>query len=405
MDPAAERAALLKAYRLRDSASEPMRLAITALYHSGATLDLYEAERNYRNWTELYPRSAQAWNGLSIVERDLGHNTEDVAADQRTLELRPTALGPYVNLAHGQNVTGDLKGALATCERAIARGLDGDYIRQPYLVAAYTLHDAELVQNQRDWEAAHPDAVFIRADEVEIAISEGRFVDAHRLIQQTLAIMRRLGMGVASDFTWTEAVNLIEVGDIAEGTRLFHSIPVDPKDEFAVFGLARVENFAQAESALHAMQTEFPQGTIWNDYRGPEVEALIALSTHRPKDAIALLERVRPLEGRSPFITMLRADAYLANGQSGLAEKSYRSVVDGPLQTAATEEIPISWLGLGRALAAEGKRDSAIEAYQHFFTFWAHADPDAKLLVKAKKEFSSLDRPSEGAIVFPVSQH
>jgi tetratricopeptide (TPR) repeat protein len=163
MDPAAEREALLKAYSLRDSAGEPVRLAITALYHSGATHDLYEAERNYRSWTELYPRSALAWNGLAVVERDLGHNTEPVVADQRALDLRPNALGVYVNLAHDQEQTGDIKGALATCERAIARGLDGDYIRQLYFEAAYTLHDAGQVQKISDWEAAHPDAVLIRA--------------------------------------------------------------------------------------------------------------------------------------------------------------------------------------------------------------------------------------------------
>ena len=393
MDPDAERQAILKAYSFRASASEPMRLAITALYHSGATQDLYEAERNYRNWTELYPRSVQAWNGLSVVERDLGHNTEEVTADQRTLELRPAILGPYANLAHGQNVTGDFKSAVATCERAIARGLDGDYIRGPYLEAAYTLHDAKLIQEQRDWEAVHPDAVFIRVSETESAITEGRFSDADRLISQTLAIMRRLGMGAASDFTWAEAVNLIEVGDVTGGTRLFHSIAFDPKNDAAVLALARVGEFAQAESALHTMQAEFPQGTLWNDYRGPEIESIIALAEHRPKDAIALLERVRPLEGRSPFIAMLRADAYLANGEPELAEKGYRSVTEGALQTPETEEIPLCWLGLGRALAAQGKRSDAIEAYQHFFTLWAHADPDARFLVEGQKEFKALQEP------------
>ena len=394
MDFASEREAIMKAYSLRDYASEPNRLAIIALYHSSATQNLYEAERNYRNWTELYPRSVQAWNGLSVVERDLGHNGDALIASQRALDLRPTILGLYVNLAHDQKETGDLKGALATCERAIAKGLDGDYIRQPYLRLAHDLHDAELLQKQRDWETAHPDAVFVRAEEVEIAIDEGRFSDARRLIPQIVDLMRHHGMGGADDFIRSEALNLIEAGDLTGGTSLFRSVPVEPMNGLTVEGLARVGDFSQAESLLHAAQAEFPQGTLWNDLRGPELDAFSAGAEHRPKQVIAALERSRPLEGGSLFLPMLRADAYLADGDLDLAEKEYRRIVEGPLQAARVIEIPLSWLGLARTLTAEGRRGPAIEAYQHFFTIWSHADSDARFLVEARSEFKALQRPS-----------
>jgi tetratricopeptide (TPR) repeat protein len=151
LDLQAERNSILKAYSLRDSASEPIRLAIIALYDSSATQDLYETERNYRNWTELYPWSAQAWNGLSVVDRDLGHHADALVAAQRALELRPTIVGLYANLAYEQMTLGNPKAALATCERALAKGLDGDYIREHCFQAAYALHDAALVQKERDW--------------------------------------------------------------------------------------------------------------------------------------------------------------------------------------------------------------------------------------------------------------
>jgi tetratricopeptide (TPR) repeat protein len=120
LDPLAEREAILKAYSLSNSTSEAMRLAITALYDSSATQNLYEAERNYRNWTELYPRSAQGWNGLSVVERDLGHHAEAMMAVERALELRPNVSGLYTNPAFEQMQMGDPKASLATCERAIS---------------------------------------------------------------------------------------------------------------------------------------------------------------------------------------------------------------------------------------------------------------------------------------------
>ncbi len=391
LDHTAERQAILKAYSLRDSASEPVRLAINALYHSDATQDLYEAERNYRNWTELYPRSAQAWNGLSTAERELGHHKESLIAAQRALQLGPSVLGAYARLSYEQRQTGDYKGSLVTCQRALAQGLDGDYIRDYLLQTAYALHDPALVQQQREWAAVHPDAIFFRVEELEIAIAEGRFKDAHRLLPQIVALMRHHGLaGVADDLIRSEAVNLIEVGDVAEGIQLFRSVPVDPRNDISVVGLAAVGDFASAESSLRAMQAEFPQGTIWNDYRGPQVQAMIALAKHKPTDALAALERVRPLDGRNPVLPMLRADAHLAAGDSARAEESYRRVAEGAFQNPDEEELPLSWLGLGRALAAEGHGAAAVDAYQHFFTLWAHADPDAIYLKQAKTEFATL---------------
>ena len=391
LDLHAERDSILKAYSLRDSAGEPMRLAIIALYHSSATQDLYEAERNYRTWTELYPRSAQAWNGLSIVERDLGHHAGALVAARHALELRPTALGLYANLAYEQVVLGDPKAALETCERAYAKGLDGDYIREHSFQAAYALHDAALVQKERDWAAAHPDAIYVRMDDIDIAIAEGRFSDTLRLTPQLDAIMRQTGLtGPADDFIRDNGINLIEAGDVADGTRLLRSIASDPKGDTGVLALARAGDFAAAEDAIHAMQAEFPQGTLWNDYRGPEVQAIIALATHKPKDAISRLERVRPLDGRDPVISMLRGDAYLAAGEPAPAESAYRKVVDGPNQAPENVEIPLSWLGLARALAAQGKRPAAVEAYEHFLGLWAKADPNAKFLVEGKNELAAL---------------
>jgi tetratricopeptide (TPR) repeat protein len=389
-----EREAIVKAYNLLDSASEPVRLSITALYHSAVTQDLYEAERNYRNWAELYPRSAQAWNGLSVVERDLGRHSDALIAARRALQLRPNVMGVYVNLAFEQSTAGDFRGTIATCEQAIAKGLDGDYIRADLFSAAYALNDAALIQKQRDWEAAYPDAIYVRVAELETALTEGRFSDAKRILHQVEAIMRHQGLGPSADeIVRAEALNLIEAGDVAEGTRLFRSLPVDPEDDISVVGLARVGDFTAAENDLHAMQAKYPQGTLWNDYRAPEIEAAIAMAAHKPKDASAALERVRPLEGRDAVIPMLRGDAYLAAGEPGLAERSYRQVVEGPNQSPEIEEIPLSWLGLGRALAAQADHAAAIDAYRHFLARWANADADAMYLKQAKQELTKLQQP------------
>lgn len=388
----AERVAITKAFQLRDSASEPVRLAIIALYHSTATQNLYEAERNYRNWTQMYPRSGPAWTGLSTVQRDLGRNADSLISDQRALELRPDVQGMYTNLTFEQRMAGDPKAAIATLESAIAKGLDGDNVRGHYLESAYVLRDAALIQKQIEWGAAHPDASYVRLVELQIATAEGRFADAQRLLSQCVALLRQQGMpDRADELLWNQGANLVEAGEVAAGRQAIRTVPPDPKDEDGIVGLARLGDFAAAESAVKAMQAEFPEGTIWNDYRAPEVEALAALAANKPRDAIAALERTRPLDGRDPLTVMLRADAYRAAGDYALAIKEYHQIVDYPFQNLDTLEFPLSWLGLARSLAAQGNKPAAADAYHHFLTLWAHADPDTPFLRQGKQELAALE--------------
>jgi predicted Zn-dependent protease len=146
-----------------------------------------------------------------------------------------------------------------------------------------------------------------------------------------------------------------------------------------------------AETDLRNMQVKFPNGTMWRLYWGPLVEAAIAMQQHRPKDAAAILERANQLEAISLAIPRFRGEAYLAAGQPGLAEKNFRMVVTHPGIDPASPAIPLSWLGLGRALIAKGDRAGAIDAYRHFLALWIHADPDALYLREAKQELAVIE--------------
>jgi DNA-binding winged helix-turn-helix (wHTH) protein/tetratricopeptide (TPR) repeat protein len=392
-DFASERDALLKAQSIVDSAGEPVRFAIEALYSSATTEDLYASERNYRNWTELYPRSAPAWNGLSNVQSNLGKHAESAISAAHALALRPTNQGMYVNLVIEQVLSGDAKSAQVTCENAIAKGLDGDRVREAYLFTSLAMNDSALIQAQRNWASAHPGSTYFQIEEVELAFRDGRFSDAHRLLAQVATTFREQGLeGVADGIVKTEGVNLMEAGDLDEGRRLFQSKPIDPEENYQVVGLALAGDIAQSEATLHTMQLKYPKGTIWNLYTAPFIHAFAAMAVHRPKVAIAALEISRSLEGRDLGHQALRADAYLAAGDPADAEKEFRRIISRRLLDPVAIEVPLSWLGLARALAAERNRTAALDAYQHFFALWAHADPDAKFLQQATQEFTALQR-------------
>jgi predicted Zn-dependent protease len=120
------------------------------------------------------------------------------------------------------------------------------------------------------------------------------------------------------------------------------------------------------------------------------IHASIAMKTGKPDQAVALLEPTHLLDGRGLDLPMMRGKAYLASGQPAMAEKEFRFVLAHQGLDPVSYHYPLAWLALGRTLAAQGNRAGAADAYQHFFTLWAHADPDALYLQQAKQEFSKL---------------
>jgi DNA-binding winged helix-turn-helix (wHTH) protein/tetratricopeptide (TPR) repeat protein len=384
-------AAITKAYSLRDQASEPARLAITETYTSVMQQDLFASERNCRNWTELYPRNGTAWNLLSNRQADLGHLSESVISSARAVALLPNSQGMLKNLALRQMQSGDPAAARATLDRAVALHLDGDQIRQDYLLLAYLIHDQALYRAQLAWGDAHPDAAWLLTSESTIALAEGRFNDSRRLIDQAGSAFRRLGAASTADsLTRLVGTSMVEGGDLEDGKQLLQSSPIDPEDGIDLAGLVDIGETARAESMLHAVLTKYPQGTVWKSLFAPRIRAGIALAAHKPAEAIALMEPTRAFDQRDLGSGKFRGDLYLAAGQPALAEKEYRGVLAHPFVDPAAQETPLAWLGLGRALAAQHRRSEAAEAYRHFLDLWAHADPNAVFLLQARNELKAL---------------
>ncbi len=353
--------------------------------------DIYELLRNYETWVALYPNSSQAWSGPANTQRYLSGDSKTLASSERTSQLLPHSQGMLANLALDQRRNGDLQGARATCERAIADNLDGDGIRVRYLEIAYELHDAALVQAQIAWGHAHPEAATILMVEGQIAIAEGRFADARKITEEVRELYRKQGTtGPDDERAKFAAVEMMEAGDLEGGKKIFQQTPIDPEDGQEVLGLVYAGDIPAAQAALHASHVKYPRATMVKLFWEPETNAAIAMAEHRPKDAAADLEPARPLDHVGRVLPWLRGRAYLAAGQPNQAEKEFRGVVDHPEYDPASFGIPLSWLGLGEALAAEGNRSAAVEAYQHFFTLWAHADPDAMYLKQARQEFAAL---------------
>jgi eukaryotic-like serine/threonine-protein kinase len=398
-DYAASREAIAKAYSLRDSASKQQAFAIAAVYNALLTEDLYESLRIYQDWAALYPNDALAWNGMDYVLANLGRHQEAAVSSRRALTLVPQNQNYLDEQAIELMQSGNSTAAKQTLDRAIAMHFDDNYIRARYLELAYLLHDDSLLHAQRQWSKEHPETAIVLVTEMEIAMAEGRFADAQKLAARCIQLYREQGIPEAGEqFAKTEAVSMMEAGDMSGGKRLFSVSPANVEEGSEVLGLAYSGNFSAAQSALRAAKAKYPEGTLWNLYWTPLTQAVIALQQNKPREATAALEMARPVQDRELVVPWLRGSAYLAAGQPDLAERDYRDVVTHPEIDPTSPTISLSWLGLGRALAAQGKRAAAMDAYKHFLGLWSHADPDAMDLKQAKQELAKLDSGSSNEL-------
>jgi predicted Zn-dependent protease len=305
----------------------------------------------------------------------------------------PAYQGLYVNLAYSQEHGGDIQGAKATLDSAIAKNLDGDELRAIYMDVAIMMDSEKLMEEQHAWGVAHPQSPYLHLAETEYAIGQGRMKDAQVALGQVSSALREQGLGdLANLINRVEGLNLIEGGEREVGTKLFEASKPDFEGGIDVIGLALTGQPDKAIAALKTMKAKYPDGTLWNLLYEPRVMAVIAMANGKPKEAAEWMEKSRPLDGRDLDMARVRGDAYLAAGDPGTAEKEYRSAIARRYVSPKLGDYPRSWLGLGRALAAEGRRDEAVEAYQRFLTLWAHADAGNSNLMAAKKEFAELKK-------------
>jgi hypothetical protein len=102
----------------------------------------------------------------------------------------------------------------------------------------------------------------------------------------------------ADAVTSNEGLDLIEVGHGEEGSRLFHSKPIDPENGKQIAGLTAEGNIADAEKYLKAVQAKYPDGTLWKSYWNPKIRDSSQIVLGRRAQAKACFQPRQELEMR-----------------------------------------------------------------------------------------------------------
>ena len=383
---------LQKAYDLRGNAAEPTRRNIVARYNGEITGDLYESLRNYRTWTEEYPRQVVPWSGRTVTSHSLG-SSEELSDAERTMAVAPVYQAVYQSLGEAQTRAGDFAAARTTLQAAIAKGFDVDSIRSLLLRLAYVTRDAPLRAEQETWGRDHPDSPFLLANQAFLDQLEGRTNEAERVFNQAVEACRRLGLqDLLEDLQAQMAIFEAILGHPELAQRRMATEKPRPDDPAYLYALQYTGNEANVESLLREQLVAHARSTLWNEWDGPILRGKMLLDGQKPTEALKALAPTTRFDGKDVDAIYLRGLVHMQLNELPEAAAEFHKIIDRPQINPTAIQRPLAQLQVARILAQEGNKPAATAAYRAFLAAWAGADPGQALPKTAEAELAALQR-------------
>jgi serine/threonine protein kinase/Flp pilus assembly protein TadD len=397
-----------RAYELRDRVSEREKYYISCTYFTLVTGELEKAIQQYELWIRDYPRDYVAETNLGVNYFTMGQFERAAAVPREALRLEPANILSCNNLGVAYFSMNRLDEAKSTFDEALARQLDGPYLRQSIYYLDFLRKDAPGMQQQFAWAIGKPGAEdILLSAESDTQADHGHLQKSRQFSAQAEESAKRNDSKETAAF-WqgNEALREVEFGNFAEGLKQAREALAlapgrDVKVE-AALALARGGDVNTAQKLADALNQEFPLDTLMQNYWLPTVRAAIALQRHDSVGAIAILRASVPYELADPppfsvgtmYPAYLLGQAYLSSGNvSGngeMAAANFQKILDHPGVIVNFPLNALSHLGLGRARALSGDKAGARTAYQDFFALWKEADADIPILKQARAEYAKL---------------
>ena len=408
-ETALARPSLVKAYQLRDRASDVERFQIDTLYDRDVTGDLERERRTLETWAESYPRHALPHGLISgLALTSTGQYELSIAEADKAIALDPDLTPAYINKAMNQLFLNRLNDALLTVGRATERKLQSPewFTTIPYFVAFLRSSDDEL---RRTTAVARQ--VPLLADmfphlEALASARSGRLQDARRMsavpveIAQQSGRHERAGLFEAARAVWEAFYGNATAArqSAARALALGRGRDVDYATAFA---LALAGDLPQSRSLAEHLAREFPEDTFVQSMYLPTLRALAALNTLGGSAAIQELQIASRYDlalggvgftGRfgGLYPIYVRGLAYLASHQPVEAVGEFQRILRHRSIVLVDPMDALARLQLARALTLSGDSVKAKDAYKDLFTLWKDADPDLPLLKAARAEYSRL---------------
>jgi eukaryotic-like serine/threonine-protein kinase len=408
------RQSLVKAYQLRQRASDAERFFIETLYDRDVTGNLDRERRTLETWAVSYPREGRPHGLISgLALTSTGQNELAIAEAEKAIALDPELAPAYSNRAFNQLLLNRLDDALLTVRRATERKLESDHLLLvPYFVAFLKGDDEEfrrtetMASKRRDLEDVIP-----HLEALALARS-GRLQDARRKsaipveIAQRSGRRERAGLFEAGRAVWEAFYGNAAAARQSASKALALGRGRDV-DYAAAFALALLGDLPQSRALAEDLAREFPEDTFVQFMYLPTLRALFSLIAHDPAAAIQTLQIASRYDlalGGVGFVgrfgglypIYVRGLAYLAARQPAEAAAEFQRILDHRSIVLVDPMDAMARLQLARALVLSGDTEKAKSAYTDLLTLWKNADPDIRVLKEARAEFARLPSTREG---------
>ena len=408
-ESALARPSILKAYQLRERASDVERFYIDTLYDRDFTGNLEREQRTLETWAESYPRDARPHGLISgLALSSTGQYELAIAEADKAIALDPDLTPAYGNRAFNQLCLNRLDDALLTVRRAAERKLESaELLLTQYFVAFLKGTDDELRRTATTARKSPSAEDMISHIEALVLARSGRLQDARRMaavpveIAQRSGRRERAGLFEAARAVWEafygnaaaarqSATKALELG---RGGR--------EVDYAAAFALAITGDLPQSRALAEDLAREFPEDTSVQFMYLPTLRALFSLNTHDPASAIQALQigsRYDLALGGVGFTgrfgglypIYVRGQAYLAAHQPAEAAAEFQRILDHRSIVLVDPMDAMARLQLARALALSGDTVKAKSAYNDLFALWKDADPKIPMVNEARAEYAKL---------------
>jgi serine/threonine protein kinase/tetratricopeptide (TPR) repeat protein len=399
----------LKAYQLRDRASDVERFFIDTLYDRDVTGNLEREQRTLETWAESYPRDARPHSLISgFALTGTAQYELSIAEADKAIALDPDLTPAYGGRAVNQLFLNRLDDALLTVRRATERKLEypeGWVLLVPYFVAFLKGSDDELQRTVTVAKKGPTEDIISHLESLALARS-GRLQDARRMsafpveIAQRSGRRERAGLFEAATAVW-EGFYGNAAAARQSATKALELGRGRDVDYAAAFALALSGDLPQSRALAEDLAREFPEDTSVQFMYLPTLRALFSLNTHDAAAAIQALQTATRYDlalGGVGFIgrfgglypIYVRGQAYLAAQQPAAAAVEFQRILDHRSIVLVDPMDALARLQLGRSLAASGDAAKAKTVYSDLFALWKNADRDIPVLKDARAEYARL---------------
>ena len=404
------RPSTLKAYQLRNRASDVERFYIDTLYDRDFTGNLEREQRTLESWAESYPRDARPHGLVSgFAMGSTGQCESAIAEADKAIALDPDLNPAYATKALNQLCLNRLEDALLTVQRAAERKLESsEMLLTQYLVAFLKGTDDELRRTVAIARKSPAAADIISHLEALALARSGRLHEARRMsavpveIAQQSGRHERAGLFEAATAVWEAFYGNAAAArhSAARALQLGRGRDVDYA---AAFALALSGDLAQSRVLAQDLARKFPEDTSVQFMYLPTLRALFALNDHDAAVAIQALQTASRYDlalggvgfsfiGRfgGLYPIYVRGLAYLAARQPAEAAGEFQRILDHRSIVLVDPMDAMARLQLARALVLSGEAAKARSAYDDLFALWKDADPGLPMVNEARAEYARL---------------